>query len=173
MFNYGMPTTYNQQTTLERINNQIAELEKIKNQVSQAPVQQPTNLTQNFQLAPNNSIMKYANSIEDVKRDVVIGEAPYFSKDMSVVWVKNTKNEIKTYELTEIIPKNEKDIQIELLQEQINQLRKEMKENEQFNTNDITTENEQYTEEFNGEVGATTKTSKPTSVSRISASKKK
>ena len=35
--------------------------------------------------------------------------------------------DIKTYELTEIIPKDDKDIQIELLQTQIEELRKEMK----------------------------------------------
>jgi hypothetical protein len=42
---------------------------------------------------------------------------------MSVVWIKNTKGEIKTYELKEIIPKDDKDIQIELLQAQINEMK--------------------------------------------------
>ena len=114
---------YNTQVNLDRIKAQINELEKMKTQIQQ-PVQQPTNLTQNFQLAPaNRDVIKYANSMEEVQRDMVIGDTPYFSKDMSVVWIKNTKGEIKTYELTEIIPKDDKDIQIEMLQAQINEMK--------------------------------------------------
>ena len=123
---------YNPQPTLDRINAQMAELENMKQQLSQRQSQQPTptNLTQNFQLAPTNQgLLRYANSIEDVKRDMVIGDTPYFSKDMSVLWVKNNKNEIKTYELREIIPKDEKDLQIEYLQAQIEELRKEANKN--------------------------------------------
>ena len=44
---------YNNQSALDRINTQMAELEKMKEQL-QKPVQQPTNLTQNFQIAPTN-----------------------------------------------------------------------------------------------------------------------
>ena len=54
---------------------------------------------------------------------MVIGDTPFFSKDMSVVWVKNTKGEVKTYELTEIIPKDDKDIEIEMLKAQINEMK--------------------------------------------------
>jgi len=128
MYNYINP--YNRQVEIERINSQMAELEKLKNQMQQPP-QQPTNLTQNFQIAPTNrEVIKYANNIEEVQRDMVIGDTPYFSKDMSVVWIKNTKGEIKTYELTEIIPKDNKDIQIEYLKSQIEELKKGMKKYE-------------------------------------------
>ena len=45
--------------------------EKMKNQ---QPMQ-PTNLTQNFQLAPTNrEVIRYANSIEDVQKDNIVGE---------------------------------------------------------------------------------------------------
>lgn len=121
---------YNNQSALDRINSQMAELEKMKEQL-QKPVQPPTSLTQNFQIAPTNrEVIRYANSMDEVERDMVVGDTPYFSKDMSVVWVKNTKGEIKTYELTEIVPKDNKDLQIEYLQAQIEELRKEMKKNE-------------------------------------------
>lgn len=121
---------YNAQANLDRINAQITELEKLRNQLQQ-PVAQPTNLTQNFQLAPTNrDVIRYAASMEEVQKEMVIGETPYFSKDMSVVWIKNTKGEIKTYELNEIIPKDEKDIQIEYLQAQINELKKGIKKHE-------------------------------------------
>ena len=112
---------YNQQNNLDRINYQIAELEKMKQQMQQ-PISQP--ITQNFQLAPtNHDVIKYANSMEDVEKSVVVGDTPFFSKDMSVVWIKNTKGEIKAYELTEIIPKDNKDLMIESLQAQINEMK--------------------------------------------------
>jgi len=122
---------YNPQLSIERINSQIAELEKIRSQMQQPIQPQPTNLTQNFQLAPTNrDVIKYANSMEEVQREMVIGETPYFSKDMSVVWIKNTKGEIKTYELNEIVAKDDKDIKIEYLQAQIEDLKKGMRKNE-------------------------------------------
>jgi len=122
MYNTPFNNAYSQQQSLDRINEQIKQLENIRNQMQQ-PVQ-PTNLTQNFQLAPSNrDVIKYASSIDEVQREMVIGDTPYFSKDMSVVWVKNTKGEIKTYELNEIIPRDEKDMQIELLQAQLTELK--------------------------------------------------
>ena len=137
---YGNPyinTNYNPQSSIDRINAQMNELEKMKQQLQQPP-QQPTNLTQNFQLAPQNrDVIKYAASIDEVQRESVIGDTPFFSKDMSIVWIKNTKGEIKTYELTEIIPKDEKDLKIEFLQAQIKELKKGMNKNE---SDTITTE---------------------------------
>ena len=120
---------YNNQVNLDRINNQITELEKIRNQLQQ-PIPQPTNLTQNFQLTPNVNPLKYATSMDEVKRENVNSDTPYFSKDMSVVWIKSTKGDIKTYELTEIIPKDEKDLKIEYLQLQIEQMKKGMMKDE-------------------------------------------
>jgi len=156
--NQYMP--YNSQSAIDRINNQMAELEKMREQL-QKPVQQPTNLTQNFQIAPTNrEVIKYANSIDEVQRDMVIGDTPYFSKDMSVVWIKNTKGDIKTYELSEIVPKDNKDLQIEYLQAQIEELKKEMKKYEPQNVID-----EPITKSIEDE--------KPTNVSTISKSTKK
>lgn len=164
---------YNPQASIDRINNQIAELEKLKQQIPQQQVQQPTNLTQNFQLTPTNrDVIKYAGSIDEVQRDMVIGDTPYFSKDMSVVWIKNTKGEIKTYELNEIIPKDEKDLQIELLTSQINEL-KGMIEREQSITNDNGAKVETNTAGNDETTGEPAKKSKSSSVSRVSASKKK
>ena len=123
MYNNPYMNVYNQQMSIDKLNEQINNLEKMRNQLQQ-PVQQPTNLTQNFQLAPTNrDVIRYATSIEEVQRDMVLGDTPYFSKDMSIVWIKNTKGDIKTYELNEIIAKDDKDIQIELLQAQINEMK--------------------------------------------------
>lgn len=118
---------YNPQTSIDRINNQISELEKLKNQMQQ-PITPPTSLTQNFQLAPTNKdVIKYANSMDEVQRDLVMGDTPYFSRDMSVVWIKNLKGDIKTYELKEIMPKDEKDIKIDYLMAQIEELKGKIK----------------------------------------------
>lgn len=123
---FNNPYNYNQQSNVDRINSQIAELEKLKQSLPQNPL--PTNLTQNFQLAPTNQSMKYANSLEDVKKEIVISDTPYFSKDLSIVWIKNTKGEVKAYELKEIVQKDEKDLMIENLQLQVNELTKSIKE---------------------------------------------
>ena len=166
---YG--ANYNPQANIDRINNQINELEKMRAQLQQ-PQPQPTNLTQNFQLAPTNrDVIKYASSIDEVQRDMVIGDTPYFSKDMSVVWIKNTKGEIKTYELNEIIPKDAKDIQIEYLQSQIEELRKEMKKNDANVSNDVTKQDATNTSKYDGAIGTPIKKNKPTSVQKVSGSK--
>lgn len=160
MYNNPYINGYNSQVSLDRINNQINELQKIKEQMQQ-PIQPPTSLTQNFQLAPTNrEVIKYADSIDEVKRDIVIGDTPYFSKDMSIVWVKNTKGDIKTYELTEIIPKDEKDIKIEFLQAQIEELKKGMSEDEP-------------TTNIDGSIADTNKSEEPSSVSKLTKTNRK
>lgn len=126
MFNNPYMMNYNpnlgQQNLNERIDNQIAQLQQMKEQVKNNS-QQPA-INQTFQLAPTNShTMRYANTIDDVQRESVYFDTPFFSKDMSVVWVKGAKGDIKTYELTEIVPRDEKDLQIELLQAQINEMK--------------------------------------------------
>ena len=149
---------YNPQMAVDRINNQIAELEKLKNQIPQQQ-QAPTSLTQNFQITPSNSsVMKYANSIEEVNKEFVIGDTPYFSKDMSVVWIKNAKGEVKSYELREIIKKDEKDLQIELLTAQIEDLKRGMKK---------------YAESIRDDVDESVESNESTSISDDKQSKRK
>jgi hypothetical protein len=132
MYNPYTNNVYNPQASIDRINNQIAELEKLKAQIPQP--NNPPAINQTFQLAPNNqNVIKYANSMEEVQKNIVIGDTPYFSNDMSVVWIKDTKGEIKTYELKEIVPKDEKDIQIEYLQAQLKELKGMI--NNESNTN--------------------------------------
>lgn len=120
---YNQPI-YNPQTSIDRINNQIAELERLKNQIPQVPA-----INQTFQLA-NSSGIKYANNINEV----LIDDTPYFSKDMSILWIKNN-NDIKSYELNEIIQKDEKDLQIDFLKAQIEELKKGMKDEPSINNN--------------------------------------
>lgn len=136
-------TNYNNQANIDRINVQMAELEKMKQQLQQPPQQQMTpNINQTFQLAPTHqSGIRYANTIDDVGKEIVYVDMPFFSKDMSVVWIKNNKGDIKTYELNEIMPKDEKDIKIDFLMAQIEELKKGMVKNESnANVDDAITE---------------------------------
>lgn len=125
-----MFNSYSPQASLDRINSHIAELERMKQQITQ-----PTNLTQNFQLAPNSSGIKYADNIEQVQKELIIADTPYFSKDMSILWLKKASGETKTYELKEIIEKDEKDLRIEFLMAQIEELKKGSINNESNNDN--------------------------------------
>ena len=127
---------YGQQSMNERIDNQIAQLQQMKEQIKNNN-QQPA-INQTFQLAPTHqSGMRYANTIDDVGKEVVYADMPFFSKDMSVVWIKNNKGDIKTYELKEIVPMDERDLLIQNLQMQVNELRKEVKDNaKSININD-------------------------------------
>lgn len=175
MYNNPYIPAFNTQASIDRINNQMAELEKMKQQLQQQPVQpqMPTNLTQNFQIAPtNHDVIKYAGSIEEVQRDMVIGDTPYFSKDLSVLWIKNTKGDIKSYELKEIVQKDEKDLLIDALMLQIEELKGKIN-NEQYVTNDDTELNESSTSKDDGAIRTTVKENKSPSVSRISKSTSK
>ena len=111
---------YNPQNINERIDNQIAQLQQMKEQFKTN--QQPA-INQTFQLAPNNHAMRYANTIDDVNKELVYSDTPFFSKDMSVLWLKSVKGDIRTFELNEIIPKDNKDLMIESLQIQLKEMK--------------------------------------------------
>jgi len=117
---------YSPQASMDRINSQIAELERMKQQISQ-----PTSINQTFQLAPITGI-KNAESIDQVQKEIVAVDTPYFSNDMSVLWLKYTSGEVKTYELREIVKKDEKDLKIELLMAQIEEMKANAKSNDEF-----------------------------------------
>ena len=175
--NYPRNSMY-EQNMYEQIDNQISQLQGMKNQIrnnnlQSAQNQQPTSINQTFQLAPNGvSGIKYVNSIEEVAKETIFVETPFFSKDMSVLWVKKPSNEIKAYELKEIIERDEKDIQIELLRAEINEL-KGMIKDEQSNSNVNEKQNATDTETSNVAIREPAQENQPTSVSRISTSKKK
>ena len=154
--NYSNP--YNQQSMSERIDSQIAQLQQMKEQM-QKPIPQPS-INQTFQLAPTHQGgIRYVNTLDEVTKENVYADTPFFSKDMSVVWIKNTKGEIKTYELAEIVAKDDKDLRIEYLQMQIEELKKGIKNESNTNVN------ESITKPIEDE--------KPTDVSNVSKPTKK
>ena len=118
---------YNQQLEREKLDAQIAKLQQMRDGLNQ-PMQPSINQT--FQLAPQGG-MKFVNSIEDVKKDIVYIDTPYFSHDLSVMWVKNNKGDIKSFELKEIVQKDQKDVIIDSLQIQLDEMSKKIKELEE------------------------------------------
>ena len=180
MYNNPYTPIYNnnftQQSMNDRIDNQIAQLQQMKEQIKNNVNQQQQNhqpaINQTFQLSPvGANTIKYANTIEEVNKEVVYGDTPFFSKDMSVVWIKNAKGEITSYELVQIIAKDDKDIQIEYLQQQIEELNRRL-DNERVTTNVNETEVSKHTEELDETDGKSSKNDKSTSVSRVPVRKK-
>ena len=128
------PNYFNQQNMYDQIDGQINQLQQMKEQIKNNN-QQPA-INQTFQLAPNTHTMRYADTIDDVSKETIYYDTPFFSKDMSILWVKTLKGDIRTYELNEIVAKDDKDIQIELLQAQINEMKGMIANAKSNNAND-------------------------------------
>lgn len=122
---YGYPNVFNSQNSIDKINNQLAELERMKQQLQQA--MQPS-INQTFQLAPQNSPLKVVDKIEDVEKELAITDTAFVNKDYSILWIKNNKGEIRTFNIEEVKPKDEKDALIEKLQSQVYQLNSKLEE---------------------------------------------
>lgn len=90
--------------------------------------QQQTPITQNFQLSPTHTGLRYANSVDDVRKELVYFETPYFSRDMRFMWIKNVKGEVTPYEIKKIEYKDEKDLQMEQMQREIDELKEKLNE---------------------------------------------
>lgn len=164
---------FNQQSLNDRIDNQIAQLNQMKEQIKTNTQQQQTqpSINQTFQLAPNNHTMRYANTIDEVNKEIVYFDTPFFSKDMSILWVKNAKGDIKTYELNEIVPLDEKDMQIKYLQSQIEEL-KGMIKNDANVTNVNTKQNATNTTRDDESIRTAIEKTESTSVQKVSRGKK-
>ena len=135
---------YNQNNYINDLQNMRDRIDKQMQQFQQQSIQQPTptNLTQNFQLAPNNNSngIKYVNSIEDVKKELVFSDTLFVNKEFNNLWLKNVSGDIKTYKLEPIIELDDKDLKINELLLKIENLEKEMK-NYESNVNDNTNVN--------------------------------
>ena len=133
-------------------------------------MQQPANLTQNFQLASNSvNNIKSANNIGDVQKYIVVTDTYFFNNDMTEMWIKNAKGNIRTFNMMEVIPKDEKDLLIEKLQKQIAEL-KGGNLNEPIKSDEELLYEQPITN-VDKPIGKSTKTIKPTDVSDISNSK--
>lgn len=124
MFPYNTRQSYEQnlRNIIDQANNQLQQLQ------SQQPV--PTNLTQNFQITPqqqnpNELQSAYASNIDEVRNVFMTKNGAFIDKDLTTLWFKNTEGKIRTFTLTEVIEKDKKDLEIEALKKQIEELTKE------------------------------------------------
>lgn len=158
---YGNPY-FNQQAYQQDLINMRDRLDK---QIQQAQAQQMNNnqppaINQTFQLSPNQgNHIKYAETEEDVSKELVFADTLFVNRAYSKMWLKNASGEIKEYELKEVIKKDEKDLQIASLMAKIEELEKEMKNNERTSNDDAN-------------VNVTTSNKKPTNGSNDKSSKK-
>ena len=114
------------QNMREKIDRQMQQMQQLnQNQMQQQPT--PTNLTQNFQLAPNSNNneleSKYVNNIDEVKNTFVMKTGVFVNKELNTLWIKNTNGDIRTFELSEIIQTDPKDIEINNLRQELQRMR--------------------------------------------------
>lgn len=123
---YYMQNMQDLQNMREKIDRQMQQMQQLnQNQMQQQPT--PTNLTQNFQLAPNptnNELeSKYVNNIDEVRNTFVMKTGVFVNKDFTSMWVKTTDGNIKTYELNEVIQQDPKDVEINNLKLELQKMR--------------------------------------------------
>lgn len=141
MYNYNpYNNQFNQQYNSYAQNNYLNELqqmrERLDKQIQQAqqpqqqiqPQTQVPQIHQNFQLAPqqnNNSELesRYAENIDEVKNTFVMKTAIFVSKDFSTMYVKDVSGNIRTFKTEEVFEIDEKDIQIQNLQRELEEMK--------------------------------------------------
>ena len=150
---------YQQQDLLNMRDRIDKQLQFYQNQ-AQNHIQQPPPITQNFQIAPNNqnqSGVRYANSIDDVKKELVFSDTLFVNKEYTQLWFKNALGDVKTYKIEQVIELDEKDLKIKELMAKISELESEKNKDES-------------TTNGNANVTTTSTKSKPSSVSNSKSS---
>lgn len=122
---------YNQAAYEQNLENIIQQANGQLQQLRNRPV--PTNLTQNFQIAPqsnnpNELQSAYANNVDEVRNIFMAKNGVFVDKDLTTMWFKNTEGKIRTFSLAEVIEKDAKDIEIEKLKKQIEEMKGKKKE---------------------------------------------
>ena len=140
---YYMQNLQDLQNMREKIDRQMQQMQQLnQNQMQQQPT--PTNLTQNFQLAPNpnnNELeSKYVNNIDEVKGIFVMKTGVFLNKELNTLWIKNTNGDIRTFELNEIIPQDPKDI--EILKKELQRMKEMIANESNVNNSDNDESNE-------------------------------
>lgn len=127
------------QNMREKIDNQMRQMQQLnQNQMQQQPIPQ---INQSFQLAPNPSSneleSKYVNNIDEVKGIFVMKTGVFLDKDLNNLWIKNTNGDIRTFELSEIIPQDPKDIEINNLKKELQRMREMIVSESNVNNSDF------------------------------------
>lgn len=133
---YGNPM-YSNQMYQQDLQNMRDRIDRQLNQM-QSPNTQQTPITQNFQLAPTkgSDSIRYVKDVEDVKKELVFADSLFVDRDFKNMWMKDAKGDIRSFEITEVLQKDEKDLEIENLKNQINEL-KGMINDAKYATSDV------------------------------------
>lgn len=138
--NYNSNQFYMQdlQNMRDRIDRQLAQMQ----QPMQMQSQQPTPITQNFQLAPNNSNKSdldgfFVRNVDDVKNKLVFNDSIFVDNDFKMLWKKDVAGNIKAFTLQEVVELDEKDKQILSLQKQIEEMRELITNGKSNNADDV------------------------------------
>ncbi len=123
---YYMQNMQDLQNMREKIDNQMKQMQQFNQ--SQMQNQQPIpQINQSFQLAPNptnNELeSKYVNNIDEVKGIFVMKTGVFLNKELNTLWIKNTNGDIRTFELSEIIEQDPKDVEINNLKQELQRMR--------------------------------------------------
>lgn len=110
------------QNMRDRIDSQIQQVQQQQQNMNQIPMQQPS-INQTFQLSPNNQNgLKYIENEDALNKEIVITDTLFVNKEFTNMWLKKSNGDIKKYKLEEIVPIDEKDIKIQQLEKQIQEL---------------------------------------------------
>lgn len=129
------PQLYNIDRQIQEERAKMAELERQKMQA----YSQPTILNQTIQTGPGGQGVRYAESIDDVRREMIFADTLFVNKAFTNLWFKSPNGNIKSYLLEEIVPKDEKDLQIEALKRELEDLKREIKDEPNRSRDNATT----------------------------------
>lgn len=128
---YYMQNIQDLQNMREKIDRQMQQIQQ-QNQMQQQPTPQPQ-IHQSFQLAPQSSFSeiqaKYVSDINDVKNTFVMSLGMFLNKEMTTLWLKNINGEIRTFSLNELIEQDPKDIEINNLKQELENMKSLISEN--------------------------------------------
>lgn len=142
---YYMQNMQDLQNMKERIDKQMQQMQQFnQNQIqNQQPIPQ---INQSFQLAPNptnNELeSKYVNNIDEVKGIFVMKTGVFLNKELNTLWIKNTNGDIRTFELSEIIEQDPKDVEINNLKQEIQRMKEMISNESNVNSTDFNEPNE-------------------------------
>lgn len=114
------------QAMRDRIDRTMQQYQQNQNMQSQQPIPQ---VTQHFQLAPqvnqnpNDLQSAYVNNIDEVKNIFMTRNGIFVNKELNSAWFKDTEGKIRTFSLIEIVEKDEKDLEIDNLKKQLNDIK--------------------------------------------------
>ena len=142
---YYMQNMQDLQNMKERIDKQMQQMQQFnQNQMqNQQPIPQ---INQSFQLAPNPSNneleSKYVNNIDEVKGIFVVKTGVFLNKELNTLWIKNTNGDIRTFELSEIIEQDPKDVEINNLKQELQRMKEMIANESNVNNTDYDESNE-------------------------------